>query len=589
MKAIVKTIDLPKLFDQKQTSVSLAGWVNNRRDHGGLIFIDLRDCYNLVQIVFHPDQQAIFEQAKQLRSEWVIEIEGQLKARDKQLINDKLLTGNLEIEVSSLRILNKSQTPPIAIDDDQPLASEDKRLRWRYLDLRRPKMQANLKFRANFYRYLRNFMDKEGFLEVSTPILANSSPEGARDFLVPSRIYENKFYALPQAPQQFKQLLMVGGVARYYQIATCFRDEDPRADRLYGDFYQLDLEMAFVEDSSVVRKTVEPLVKGLIEDFASLKLEGGKFLELTFDQAFQTYGTDKPDLRFGLKIENISNIFKETEATVFKQVLDKQGSIYALAIKDVLSNKQNNELIRIAQDRQAKGLAYLIYKDGNWQGPLVKFLSSTELENLATLFEIKSEPLASIFLIADTNNKISLQALGAVRSTLGDWLNLKNDQLVSAVWITDFPFFEEDEQTKQIVFAHNPFSKPKQDINETEDKLSIKADQFDLVLNGYEVCSGASRNHNSDNLINAFKTLGYDLDTIKKQFGALLDAFQYGAPPHAGCAFGLDRLLMILLKEPNIRQLVAFPKNGSGIDLMMNSPSEISHQQRRELGLEDNV
>ena len=583
MHNVCQVAQLPQLFKQNKPEVKVAGWVHSRRDHGGLIFIDLRDCDGIVQIVFKPEEQQLFSLAKQLRSEWVIEVTGNLNPRSQNTINSKLPTGEFELIVVGLRILNKAETPPIAVDDDSVQSSEEKRLQYRYLDLRRPTMQRNLKYRAKFYQYLRQFMDQAGFIEVPTPILANSSPEGARDFLVPSRLYNDKFYALPQAPQQFKQLLMVGGLSRYYQIATCFRDEDPRADRLYGDFYQLDLEMSFVEEASIVRQTVEPLVKGLIVNFAKLELLKSQFLELTYDEAMETYGTDKPDLRFDLHLKNLNNIFEQTDCEVFKQVLNKQGFMYGLLAPAILSKKQTDELIRLAQGRQAKGLAFLTYENNNWSGPIAKFLQSTELKALADLFKI--EDRQTIFIVADLNKRVSLQALGTVRSCLAEWLNLKNSQIVSAVWIIDFPFFEEDEQTKKIEFAHNPFSKPTVDVDKTEDKLSIKADQFDLVLNGYEVCSGAARNYQADKLIEAFQSLGYDLATINQQFGALINAFKYGAPPHAGCAFGLDRLLMILLQEDNIRELVAFPKNGSGVDLMMNSPADISHLQRRELGL----
>ncbi|MCY4011020.1 MAG: aspartate--tRNA ligase [Candidatus Saccharibacteria bacterium] len=582
MMPLTPTRDLNKVFQSSDQSPTVAGWVQARRDHGGLIFIDLRDCHGIIQIVFRPENKALFDQAQTLRKEWVIEVGGRLQKRTAGMENPLLATGQLEIAVDNLIILNQAKTPPITTTDQAILPNEDKRLKYRYLDLRRPTMQKNLKYRASFYKVIRDFMEEAEFTEVPTPILANSSPEGARDFLVPSRLHQGKFYALPQAPQQFKQLLMVGGLSRYYQIASCFRDEDPRADRLYGDFYQLDLEMSFVSEGRVVRQTVEPLVKKLIVDFGQMSLLGDKFFEMTYRQAFEAYGTDKPDLRYDLKIQDLSTIFKSTEAEVLKKVLEAGGSIKSLAIDSTLSNKQFSDLIVLAQSRGAKGLAWLTYTDQRWQGPLAKFLSIEELKQIRTIFKLQNHQ--TVFLLADQSSKLALTVLGAVREQLADWLNLKNEAIVSAVWIVDFPFYEQDEQSGQLVFGHNPFSKPKNSLD-NKDKLQILADQYDLVLNGYEVCSGAVRNHDPKQLILAFQNIGYSQDEVEQKFGALLEAFQYGAPPHAGCAFGLDRLLMILLRESNIRQLVAFPKSGSGVDLMMDSPSNINKTQAKELGI----
>ena len=575
--------DLPKSFDLGEKRVKVAGWVNSHRNHGGLIFVDLRDYSGLLQLVFRPEDSDLFQTAENLRPEWVIEAAGQLKPRPPELENPKLLTGRLELIVSGLRVLNRSETLPISINDStQIVVGEDKRLRYRYLDLRRAKMQSNLRLRADLYKYLRKFMEKEDFIEIPTPILANSSPEGARDFLVPSRVHSGKFYALPQAPQQFKQLLMVGGVPRYYQIATVFRDEDPRADRLYGDFYQLDLEMAFVEDSNVIRQKFTPLVKGMIEDFAELSLFGDRFFEMSYHQSIEEYGTDKPDLRFDLKLVDLSQIFENTAADVLKTPLSQGGAVKGLVAPAVFSRKQIDELTDLVKEKGVAGLAFLSYQDEGWQGPLSKFLNPAELQNLSRIFQIKQGQ--TVFLIAHRQKKVVNQALGQLRSRLGAILNLKDPRVVAALWVTDFPFYEEDEQTKKLAFAHNPFSKPKGDLNQ-EDKLAIKADQFDLVLNGHEVCSGAVRNHDPDLLIQAFVNAGYDLETIHAQFGAMINAFKYGAPPHAGCAFGLDRILMILTGETNLRELVAFPKNGSGVDVMMGSPAAIDAQQKKELGL----
>ena len=578
-----RVVDLLDLFDKGEERATVAGWVHSHRNHGGLTFIDLRDHSGIVQLVFHPDDQELFQAADKLRAEWVIEAGGRLQARPADLENPKLPTGKFELVVDKLRILNRSETPPIAVSDaDGTAVSEEKRLRYRYLDLRRPKMQANLRRRAEFYKFLRRFMEKEDFIEIPTPILANSSPEGARDFLVPSRVHPGKFYALPQAPQQFKQLLMVGGVPRYYQIAAVFRDEDPRADRLYGDFYQLDLEVAFVEDGAFIRQMFTPLVASMVVDFAKLRLLNDRVSEMTYTQAMEEYGTDKPDLRFGLKLVDLGEIFQATEAVVLRNVLASGGSVKGLAAPASFSRKQLDEFTVAAKAQGAAGLAYLTYQDGQWQGPLAKFLKPEESKRLAEVFTAENDQ--TVFLIAHQKRDVVNQALGQLRLQLGDVLDLKDSELVAAVWVTGFPFYEEDEQTGQLAFAHNPFSKPLGDLD-GDDKLAIEADQFDLVLNGHEVCSGAVRNHDPELLIKAFANLGYDAETVEARFGAMINAFKYGAPPHAGCAFGLDRVLMILSGESNLRELVAFPKNGSGVDVMMSSPAEITAQQKKELGL----
>ena len=562
-------------------SATVSGWVNGRRDHGGLIFIDLRDHSGLLQLVFQPQDAELFERAESLRAEWVIEVGGHLRLRPEALANPKLETGRFELGVESMRILNTSKTPPFSLDEKE-LAAEDKRLRYRYIDLRRPKMQHYLRLRARLYRYVRDFMEKRDFVEVPTPILANSSPEGARDYLVPSRMHQGKFYALPQAPQQFKQLLMVGGLPRYYQIAPVFRDEDPRSDRLYGDFYQLDLEMAFVEDGSVIRSMFAPLVEGLLKDIGGLKLHGGKFLEITYRQALEEYGTDKPDLRYDLKLIDLAEVFKTSQAEVLRRALEAGGTVKGLAAPALFSRKQLDELTRLVCENGARGLAYLSFQDGGWQGPLLKFLKGGELERLGSLFGI--EEGWTVFFVADDRRSTVNRCLGSLRARLGEQLGLADAESVSALWVTDFPFYEEDEASGQLAFAHNPFSRPRGDLAQP-DKLNITADQYDLVLNGYEICSGAVRNHDSQLLSQAFANLGYGQKTIEKQFGAMLEAFKYGAPPHAGCAFGLDRILMILARESNIRELVAFPKNGSGVDVMMSSPAEITPEQKKELGL----
>ena len=568
--------------EQKEVAqATVSGWVNGRRDHGGLIFIDLRDHSGLLQLVFQPDDDELFQHADRLRSEWVIEVSGHLRLRPKEMVNPKLQSGRFELQADSMRLLNASRTPPFSLDETDS-AGEDKRLRYRYLDLRRPRMQRNLRLRAAFYRRIRAFMEELDFVEVPTPILANSSPEGARDFLVPSRLHPGKFYALPQAPQQFKQLLMVGGLPRYYQIAPVFRDEDARSDRLYGDFYQLDLEMAFVEDGAIIRNLFTPLIEILLGEFGECKLKDGGFSEMTWRHAMENYGTDKPDLRYDLRLADLAEVFAASQVEVLRRPLADGGSIKGLSAPAVFSRKQLDELTGLVRQRGADGLAYLSRQAGGWQGPLLKFLRADELTRLENLWRV--QPEQTVFFIAHRSRATVNHALGALRSHLADLLELADSQTVAATWITDFPFYEEDEQTGQLAFAHNPFSRPVGDLAQ-KDKLSIAADQFDLVLNGHEVCSGAVRNHDPKLLSQAFANLGYGQEEIEKQFGAMLEAFQYGAPPHAGCAFGLDRILMILSGESNIRDLVAFPKNGSGVDVMMGSPAEISPQQKKELGL----
>ena len=575
-----------QLLEQTQlpAEVSLAGWVNARRDHGQLLFVDLRDHTGLVQLVFNPDQSDVFALAQDLRDEWVILVRGQLIDRDRALVNPQLATGQLEVAVTELVVLNQSPTLPIPVNvspGQTGQTHEDNRLRYRYLDLRRPAMQQRLKQRDQLYRLIRQFMAAQGFTEVPTPILANSSPEGARDFLVPSRLHPGQFYALPQAPQQFKQLLMVGGLDRYYQIAPCFRDEDPRADRLYGDFYQLDLEMAFVDDGRVVRQTVGPLLAELAQEFDRRPAEP-EIPEISYGQALADYGTDKPDLRWPTKLIRVDDLLTATEAKALAAGLATGGQIKALVAPQALSRKQLAVLTEQALSLGAQGLAYLTAdSDGGLIGPLAKFLSSTEASGLRQRVRLESDQ--TLLLVADQLPVVN-RVLGRVRQSLIDELDLVDRQLIAPVWVTDFPFYEIDPKTGAIDFGHNPFSQPKADPATAEPE-TLLADQYDLVINGYEICSGAVRNYRPDSLRAAFARVGYDDETIGAQFGGLLEALSFGAPPHAGCAFGLDRLLMILTGETNIRDTLAFPKTGSGIDLLMQSPSPAPKSDLDGLGL----
>lgn len=566
-------------------SVTVSGWTHTRRDHGGLIFVDLRDHTGIVQLVFHPEQANSFEMAEQLRDEYVIRARGTVANRQEGLVNPNIETGSVEVIVENLEILNRSEPLPIQPFSEQQ-ANEELRLKYRYLDLRRPKMQHMLKKRADFIEYMREYMREHDFIDVTTPILANSSPEGARDFLIPSRFHEGKFYALPQAPQQFKQLLMVGGVPRYYQIAGAFRDEDPRADRLYGEFYQLDLEMSFVEDGEVVRQTTEPLIKQLVTDFAGKKLLSEDIPRIPYAEAMEKYGSDKPDLRYGMELTELTDIFEDTEFSVFKNA----EAIKAILVKNgaSLSRKQIDKFTDIAKKEGAGGLAYISFENGEPKSPIAKFLSSNELNSLRQ--RMAAEDGDTIFFGADKRAVVN-KVLGKLRIEFADHFELKDPNIVALAWIVDFPFYEWDESNRRVDFGHNPFSMPKGGIEvirnakTNEDKLSIIADQYDMVMNGYEACSGAVRNHNPEIMYEAFGALGYSRQYVEDKFGAMLGAFKFGAPPHAGCAYGIDRMFMELMGENNIREVIAFPKNGSGVDLMMNSPNFVDDSQKKELGL----
>ena len=580
--------------------VKVAGWVNTRRDHGGVIFVDMRDHTGLVQLVFNPDDAKMFRMAEDLRDEFCISAEGKVRDRGEGLENPKLITGKIEIVIDKLEILNRSEALPVATRDEGQQSSEEQRLKYRFLDLRRPSMQHMLRRRAEYYKIMRHYMDEHDFIEVATPILANSSPEGARDFLIPSRLRPGKYYALPQAPQQFKQLLMVGGVPRYYQIAACFRDEDPRADRLYGEFYQLDCEMSFVDDGETVRKTMEPLLLDLCQNFGHKKMvntyhddqkdystDPTDIPRIPYSVSMEKYGTDKPDLRYHMELVEITDAMANTNFGVFKHA----ECVKALCVKGaaVMTRKQIDEFTELAKKEGAGGLAYLTYKDGEIKSPIAKFLSPEELDEITRRTGASDGDI--VFFGADKRPLVN-KVLGKLRVAFADFMGLKKDDEAALCWITDFPFYEYDENRGKVDFGHNPFSMPKGGLKALEnaksdkEKLSITADQFDMVLNGYEICSGAVRNHNPDIMYAVFGLLGYDKEYVNQKFGAMLNAFKYGAPPHAGCAYGIDRLFMVLENPANIRDIVAFPKNGSGMDLMMNSPSTVFDSQLKELHIQ---
>ena len=574
--------------------VTVEGWVNSRRDHGGLIFIDLRDHTDIIQLVVTPETKDFFKLAESVRDEFVLRATGKMRERAKDLINPNINTGKIELVVDKLELLNKSEPLPVNTHDDGEKSSEELRLKYRYLDLRRPSMQNLLKRRSEFYRFIRNFMYDHDFTEITTPILANSSPEGARDFLVPSRLHPGKFYALPQAPQQFKQLLMVGGVNKYFQIAPCFRDEDPRADRLYGDFYQLDMEMSFVDNGETVRQEIEPLFIELATKYSNKKLvlkskpaekfleKGGKIPRLPFDFAMETYGVDKPDLRYGMELIELTEVFKDTDFKVFKQ-----PCIKALCVENgaSLTRREIDEFTEEARKLGAGGLAYILYTDEGAKSPILKFMSEEEIENVKKLTGAKKGD--AVFFGADERDKVN-KVLGQLRISFANHFNLKNPDEVAYAWIIDFPFYEWDDKNNKLDFGHNPFSMPKgglealENAKTDEEKLALKADQYDMVMNGFEVCSGAVRNYNPEIMYKVFNILGYNKEYVESRFGGMLNAFKFGAPPHAGCAPGLDRIFMVLENQENIRDIVAFPKNGNGVDLMMDSPSTVDQIQLDE-------
>lgn len=563
-------------------TVTVAGWVNSRRDHGGLIFIDLRDHQGIIQLVITPENNQAFTLAESLRDEFVISATGLIRERAADLKNPNIETGDIELVVENIELLNRSDTPPVNTHDDGPESSEELRLKYRYLDLRRPSMQKTLKRRAKFYSYLRNYMDQHDFIEVTTPILANSSPEGARDFLVPSRLKPGLFYALPQAPQQFKQLLMVGGLPRYYQIAPCFRDEDPRADRLYGDFYQLDCEMSFVDKGETVRQTVEPLIKSLVTDFAGKKLFSEEIPRISYQESMEKYGVDKPDLRYGMEMIELTEILKDTSFKVFQSPCVK-----AICVENgaSLTRSQIDQFTEKARKLGASGLAYIMYENGTEKSPIAKFLQPEELAKIKEATGAKDGD--AVFFCSDDRAKVN-KILGQLRIAFADHFNLKDDSIVALCWIVDFPFYEWNDGERKIDFGHNPFSMPKGGLaaleaaETDEEKLAIVADQYDMVMNGYEICSGAVRNHSPEIMYKVFDILGYGHEYVEKRFGGMLNAFKFGAPPHAGCAFGIERIFMVLNDTKNIRDIVAFPKNGSGIDLMMSSPSSVDEYQLKD-------
>lgn len=567
-------------------NVVLNGWVDRRRDLGGVIFIEVRDRHGITQVVFEPtfNPQA-HSAAKDLRSEFVISVEGVVRKRPADTDNPDLPTGHIDVMVNKFIVLNEAETPPFPIKDEID-THEDLRLKYRYLDLRRPKLQKNLMLRHKMYLLTRKYFDENGFVEVETPVLMKSTPEGARDFLVPSRIHKGKFYALPQSPQQYKQLLMVAGMDRYFQIVKCFRDEDLRADR-QPEFTQIDVEMSFIDQEDVFT-IVEGLMKRFFKDVWSRELET-PLLRLSFDEAMEKYGSDKPDLRFDLEMKTLNNVFTNTDFKVFKDAIDNSGIVTGLLAPGCgeYTRNQLDVLTDFVKGYGAKGLIWIRVKNnGNGlelESPTMKFFSDEEKKNLTEALNVKSGDL--IFILSGPKLK-TLNTMGALRLEMARRLNLiKEDAEPKLLWVTDFPLFEWDEETKRYYAMHHPFTSPRmEDIPLMEsDPGKVKARAYDLVLNGNEIAGGSIRIHNSELQAKMFKALGISEEEAQHKFGFLMNAFKYGAPPHGGIAFGFDRMAMIFAGENSIRDVIAFPKTASAVSLMDDSPSTVSEEQLREL------
>ena len=560
--------------------VKLSGWINSKRDHGGLVFIDLRDHYGLTQCVIdttHPD----FPKLEHLRIESVITVFGEIIARDAETINENLPSGKVELKVEELNVISSADVLPILVASDEQFP-EDLRLKYRYIDLRRQKLQRTISLRSKIIKAMRDYMWDNGFNELQTPILTASSPEGARDFLVPSRLHPGKFYALPQAPQQFKQLAMVAGFDKYFQVAPCFRDEDLRADRVL-EFYQLDMEMSFATQEDVLA-----VAKGLVEATFSKFAFGRKIYDwatIPYKEAMEKYGSDKPDLRNPLVIEDVTEAFRGSSFTIFASNIEKGTVVKAIRAPKTSDKPRSwfDGLNNWARDNKAKGLGYIVFdENGEEKGPIAKNLSKDRIEMIKQICKIENGD--SVFFVCEKLAPAQKFA-GLTRTKLGTDLNLIEQGVFKFAFIVDFPFYELDDATGKIDFGHNPFSMPQGGLEalETKDLLSINANQYDIVCNGYEMASGAVRNYDIETMVKAFENVGYTRQTVEERFSGLMTAFKYGVPPHAGIALGIDRIVMLLADEPNLREVILFPINGRGEDLMMGAPSTIDDKQLREL------
>lgn len=564
--------------------VVLCGWVSHRRDHGGLIFIDLRDRSGLVQLVFAEDKIGAdqFPKAESLRSEFVVAVRGKVSLRDKETINPNMATGEVEIYAEELRILNKAQTPPFYIQDGIDV-DENVRLKYRYLDLRRPEMQKNIMLRHRVTKLMRDYFDEHGFLEIETPMLTKSTPEGARDYLVPSRVNPGKFYALPQSPQIFKQLLMVAGYEKYFQIVRCFRDEDLRADR-QPEFTQLDIEMSFV-DQDYILNLMEGLVSGLFEKTIGEKVKT-PFLRMSWDEAMERYGSDKPDIRFGMELMDISEYVKGSDFKVFKSVLDNGGQVKVIKVDGYanIPRRELDGLVEYAQRYGAKGLAWIQYTETEIKSPFKKFYSE---ETFQKIKEATNAQTGDLLLVVADKPLVVAQALGELRLEMGRRRGLINENEYKFLWVVDFPMFEYDEENKRWKAMHHPFTAPRdEDVQYLlSDPGRVKAKAYDMVLNGVEIGGGSLRIYNSDTQEKVFEAIGLTPEEAHEKFGFMLDAFKYGTPPHGGLAFGLDRMVMLMAKRNSIRDVIPFPKTQSASCLMTQAPSEVDAKQLRELSI----
>jgi aspartyl-tRNA synthetase len=563
-------------------TVRLAGWVHRRRDHGGLIFIDLRDRWGITQVTFHPERPEIFATAETLRPEWSITVEGEVTARPEGNENPELPTGEIEVQATELRVLNPSETPPFEIERDRPV-DENLRLKYRYLDLRREKMRDNILFRHRVVKHMRDFLDGRGFVEIETPLMTASTPEGARDYLVPSRLYPGQFYALPQSPQQFKQLLMVAGFERYFQIARALRDEDQRGDR-QPEHTQLDLEMSYTTQDEVLG-LIEELFTEIVEDLTDKTVLEKPFPRFTYAESMSRFGSDKPDIRFGLEIKDVSDVVANSEFKVFSGAVGSGGSVRGIAVGglgDLSRGKIEGEITDAAKLGGARGLAYLKVEPDGLKGPIAKFFSEEEQAGLRSVLEAREGDY--LFFVAD-KDPVVFESLGRLRLHFRDRLGLADSGVLGLCWVTDFPLFEWNEDEGRVEPMHHMFTMPREEdlpLLETE-PLKVIGQLYDLVANGTELASGSIRIHRPDIQQRVFDVIGINAEEAERRFGAMLTAFRYGAPPHGGIAPGIDRLIMVLRDQPNIREVMAFPKTQAARDEMMDAPGPVSEDQLKEL------